>query len=77
MSDLEMGNSFFGLPLFSYAELQEATNNFDPEWVLGDGAFGVVYHGENIYETILKRLFHWAQDLKCLVIKSSMEQSPT
>ena len=77
MSDLEMGNSFFGLPLFSYAELQEATNNFDPEWVLGDGAFGVVYHGENIYEPMLKRLFHWTQDLKCLVIKSSMEQSPT
>ena len=45
-ADLEGGNIYFEVPVFSYHELKEATNNFDPSKELGDGGFGTVYHGE-------------------------------
>nr|GMD26672.1 LEAF RUST 10 DISEASE-RESISTANCE LOCUS RECEPTOR-LIKE PROTEIN KINASE-like 1.1 [Ipomoea batatas] len=45
-SDLERGRSrLFGILVFSYSELEEATRNFDPSKELGDGAFGTVYYG--------------------------------
>ncbi|XAR67538.1 Non-specific serine/threonine protein kinase [Bertholletia excelsa] len=44
--DLEEEGSYYGLKIFSYAELEEATHNFDPNKELGDGGFGSVYQGK-------------------------------
>ncbi|KAI7757308.1 hypothetical protein M8C21_031436, partial [Ambrosia artemisiifolia] len=39
----------FGVSVFSYEELEDATQNFDPSHELGDGGFGAVYYGENLF----------------------------
>ncbi|XP_021676744.2 LEAF RUST 10 DISEASE-RESISTANCE LOCUS RECEPTOR-LIKE PROTEIN KINASE-like 1.4 isoform X4 [Hevea brasiliensis] len=44
-SDLEKGSTYFGTRVFSYEELVEATDNFNPSKELGDGGFGTVYYG--------------------------------
>uniref|UniRef100_A0A2N9FLH2 Protein kinase domain-containing protein n=1 Tax=Fagus sylvatica TaxID=28930 RepID=A0A2N9FLH2_FAGSY len=50
---------YFGVPVFSYSELLEATKNFDIEKELGDGGFGTVYHGKlsDGREVAVKRLY--------------------
>jgi serine/threonine protein kinase len=57
--DLEGGSIYFGIPVFSYTELLEATKNFDPSKELGDGGFGTVYHGKlkDGREVAVKRLY--------------------
>ncbi|KAI3733932.1 hypothetical protein L6452_13391 [Arctium lappa] len=51
--------SVFGVPVFSYTELQDATHNFDPSQELGDGGFGTVYYGKlrDGREVAVKRLY--------------------
>lgn len=51
-SDLEKGSTYFGAHIFSYEELEEATDNFDSSRELGDGGFGKVYYGRIIGCTI-------------------------
>lgn len=46
-SDIEGGVAYFGVPVFTYTELEEATNHFDSEKELGDGGFGTVYYGKS------------------------------
>lgn len=43
--DVEGGSVYFGVPVFSYAELEEVTSKFDVSKELGDGGFGTVYYG--------------------------------
>ncbi|KAM3691477.1 hypothetical protein ACB094_08G017200 [Castanea mollissima] len=58
-SDVEGGSVYFGVPVFSYSELEEATNSFDIEKEIGDGGFGTVYHGklQDGREVAVKRLY--------------------
>ncbi|KAM3328470.1 LEAF RUST 10 DISEASE-RESISTANCE LOCUS RECEPTOR-LIKE PROTEIN KINASE-like 1.1 [Capsicum galapagoense] len=57
--DVEGGNIYFGVPVFSYSELEEATNDFSSSRVLGDGGFGTVYYGKlkDGREVAVKRLY--------------------
>ncbi|XP_031122322.1 LEAF RUST 10 DISEASE-RESISTANCE LOCUS RECEPTOR-LIKE PROTEIN KINASE-like 1.1 isoform X2 [Ipomoea triloba] len=76
-SDLERGQSrFFGILVFSYSELEEATNNFDPSKELGDGGFSTVYYGilgdgrevavKRLHERTGKRMEQFANEISIL-----------
>ena len=45
-SEVEGWSVYFKVPVFSYNELEKATNNFHVEKELGSGGFGTVYHGK-------------------------------
>ncbi|XP_035546933.1 LEAF RUST 10 DISEASE-RESISTANCE LOCUS RECEPTOR-LIKE PROTEIN KINASE-like 1.2 isoform X4 [Juglans regia] len=74
--DPEMGSKYFGVHLFTYTELEEATNNFDSHKELGDGGFGIVYYGKlrdgravavkRLYENNYKRVEQFMNEVVIL-----------
>ncbi|KRG90889.1 hypothetical protein GLYMA_20G120200v4 [Glycine max] len=72
----ETSSEYFGVPLFLYEQLKEATNNFDHTKELGDGGFGTVYHGKlpdgrevavkRLYEHNWKRVEQFMNEVKIL-----------
>ncbi|MCD7454788.1 hypothetical protein HAX54_026082 [Datura stramonium] len=44
--ELEERCEYLGIPVFSYAELEEATDKFNSSRKLGDGGYGTVYYGK-------------------------------
>ncbi|KAF7131533.1 hypothetical protein RHSIM_Rhsim09G0104500 [Rhododendron simsii] len=79
-ADLEGGSAYFGASVFSYAELEEATHDFDPSKELGDGGFGTVYHGilrdgrvvavKRLYEHNYKRVKQFMNEIEILTCLS-------
>ncbi|KAF3444291.1 hypothetical protein FNV43_RR13981 [Rhamnella rubrinervis] len=75
-TDLEKGSTYFGTQVFSYTELEEATNNFDPSRELGEGGFGTVYYGnlhdgrvvavKRLYENNFKRVEQFMNEVEIL-----------
>ncbi|CAA0817268.1 Protein kinase family protein [Striga hermonthica] len=75
-SNLGWGSMYYGVQVFDYAELEEATDNFDPSRILGDGGFGTVYHGilpdgrvvavKRLYENNLKQVEQFMNEVKIL-----------
>ncbi|KAJ8427414.1 hypothetical protein Cgig2_000608 [Carnegiea gigantea] len=57
--NVEEKSTYFGAHLFSYKELERATNNFEPSKELGRGGFGTVYHGklQDRRDVAIKRLY--------------------
>ncbi|XP_024007681.1 LEAF RUST 10 DISEASE-RESISTANCE LOCUS RECEPTOR-LIKE PROTEIN KINASE-like 1.4 isoform X3 [Eutrema salsugineum] len=74
ISNLANGSTYFGVQVFSYEELEEATENFSRE--LGDGGFGTVYYGvlkdgravavKRLYERSLKRVEQFKNEIEIL-----------
>ncbi|CAN4121788.1 unnamed protein product [Withania somnifera] len=76
--DLVVESKYFGfqVPVFTYAELKEATNNFNPSNELGDGGFGTVYYGKLndgrevavkcLYEHNCKRMQQFINEIEIL-----------
>ncbi|KAK3218293.1 hypothetical protein Dsin_012263 [Dipteronia sinensis] len=76
--DLERGmtSTYFGAHVFSYDELEQATDNFHPSKELGDGGFGIVYYGvlkdgrsvavKRLYENSLKRVEQFMNEIEIL-----------
>ncbi|KAH9620599.1 hypothetical protein KSS87_014595 [Heliosperma pusillum] len=73
-SNVETNSGYYGVNLFSYAELEQATNNFTRE--LGDGGFGAVYYGElrdgravavkRLFENSIRRMGQFMNEVKIL-----------
>ncbi|KAG7589152.1 Wall-associated receptor kinase C-terminal [Arabidopsis suecica] len=74
ISNLANGSDYYGVQVFSYEELEEATENFSRE--LGDGGFGTVYYGvlkdgravavKRLYERSLKRVEQFKNEIEIL-----------
>ncbi|GMN34583.1 hypothetical protein TIFTF001_042078 [Ficus carica] len=76
VNDAEKGSTYFGVHLFGYEELVEATNNFDTSKELGDGGFGTVYYGKlhdgrvvavkRLYENNFRRVEQFKNEIAIL-----------
>ncbi|OIS95738.1 leaf rust 10 disease-resistance locus receptor-like protein kinase-like 1.1 [Nicotiana attenuata] len=74
--DVEGSSIYFGVPVFSYSELEEATNEFNSSRVLGDGGYGTVYYGKlkdgrevavkRLYEHNCKRMEQFVNEIEIL-----------
>ncbi|KAK1297785.1 putative serine/threonine-protein kinase [Acorus calamus] len=74
--DPEPGSSVYPAHIFSYKELQEATDNFNASRELGDGGFGTVYQGKlrdgrivavkRLYENNYKRVEQFLNEVAIL-----------
>ncbi|KAK7844419.1 leaf rust 10 disease-resistance locus receptor-like protein kinase-like 1.2 [Quercus suber] len=64
-TDQERGSSYFGIHLFTYNELEQATNNFDSAKELGDGGFGTVAV-KRLYEHNCKRVEQFMNEVEIL-----------
>ncbi|KAJ4822388.1 hypothetical protein Tsubulata_008924 [Turnera subulata] len=75
-SDLGRGSTYFGVQVFNYEELEEATDGFNPSKELGDGGFGTVYYGilkdgravavKRLYENNVKRAEQFMNEVEIL-----------
>ncbi|CAN8232933.1 unnamed protein product [Cochlearia groenlandica] len=74
MSNLANPSDYDGVQVFSYEELEEATDNFSKE--LGDGGFGTVYYGvlkdgrpvavKRLFERSIKRVEQFKNEIEIL-----------
>ncbi|KAF8113648.1 hypothetical protein N665_0047s0054 [Sinapis alba] len=74
ISNITNASTYFGVQVFSYEELEEATENFSRE--LGDGGFGTVYYGvlkdgravavKRLYERSVKRVEQFKNEIDIL-----------
>ncbi|KAI7758170.1 hypothetical protein M8C21_032568, partial [Ambrosia artemisiifolia] len=60
--ELEDASAYFGASVFSYTELQDATQHFDSTKELGDGGFGTVYYGNDLsFKRDIVKIFYFSQ----------------
>ncbi|KAG9139242.1 hypothetical protein Leryth_011250 [Lithospermum erythrorhizon] len=67
---------YFGASVYSFADLEKATDNFASSRELGEGGFGIVYHGKlqdgrdvavkRLYEHNYKRMEHFINEIRIL-----------
>ncbi|TYG40028.1 hypothetical protein ES288_D12G060500v1 [Gossypium darwinii] len=72
--DIEKESTYFGTHVFSYQELEEATDNFNPAKQRGEGGFGTVYYGmlndrrevavKRLYKTNFKRVDQYMNEIE-------------
>ncbi|GMI66158.1 Leaf rust 10 disease-resistance locus receptor-like protein kinase-like 3 [Hibiscus trionum] len=74
--DIERGSCYFGAHVFSFEELEEATDHFNPSKQLGEGGFGTVYYGvlrdgrvvavKRLYDNNFKRVDQYMNEIEIL-----------
>ncbi|KAL3844895.1 hypothetical protein ACJIZ3_002298 [Penstemon smallii] len=75
-SEFGRDSSYFGVQVFSYTELEQATDNFNASRELGEGGFGTVYYGvlpdgrivavKRLYENNFKRVEQFMNEVEIL-----------